>query len=184
MEKELGKKGMRAVAGTLLQAPELPTKTRTSRRATEHKDSTDVPETPHPKGLGEPGMSPPRPPRESLGAFGFDRSEVLMKPEKGAHPFLCCPEPWPRAGVPSGLREAPGRWEWLKRSLRYCQQSDLVPPVCQTLPPEPQKLGGPAADQRNECRRWAAVWCAAGALTDHRLGGRDRAKPELWIFFF
>ena len=57
MEKELGKKGMRAVASTLLQAPELPTKTRTSRRATEHKDSADVPETPHCKGPGEPGMS-------------------------------------------------------------------------------------------------------------------------------
>lgn len=57
VEKELGKKGMRGVAGTLLQAPELPTKTRTSRRATEHKDFTDLPETPHSKGPGEPGMS-------------------------------------------------------------------------------------------------------------------------------
>ncbi|XP_036271961.1 tyrosine-protein kinase ABL1 isoform X1 [Pipistrellus kuhlii] len=54
VEKELGKKGMRGVAGTLLQAPELPTKTRTSRRATEHKDFTDLPETPHSKGPGEP----------------------------------------------------------------------------------------------------------------------------------
>lgn len=61
VEKELGKKGMRGVAGTLLQAPELPTKTRTSRRAMEHKDPTDVPETPHSKGPGEPGMSPPHP---------------------------------------------------------------------------------------------------------------------------
>lgn len=54
VEKELGKKGMRGVAGTLLQAPELPTKTRTSRRATEHRDFTDLPETPHSKGPGEP----------------------------------------------------------------------------------------------------------------------------------
>lgn len=54
VEKELGKKGMRGVAGTLLQAPELPTKTRTSRRATEHKDFTDLPEAPHSKGPGEP----------------------------------------------------------------------------------------------------------------------------------
>ncbi|XP_066112037.1 tyrosine-protein kinase ABL1 isoform X2 [Saccopteryx bilineata] len=54
VEKELGKKGMRGVASALLQAPELPTKTRTSRRATDHKDSTDVPETPHAKSLGEP----------------------------------------------------------------------------------------------------------------------------------
>lgn len=60
VEKELGKKGMRGVASTLLQAPELPTKTRTSRRAVEHKDPTDAPETPHSKGPGEPGMSPPQ----------------------------------------------------------------------------------------------------------------------------
>ncbi|XP_077003282.1 tyrosine-protein kinase ABL1 isoform X1 [Tamandua tetradactyla] len=53
VEKELGKKGMRGVASTLLQAPELPTKTRTSRRAAEHKDSTDMPETAHSKGQGE-----------------------------------------------------------------------------------------------------------------------------------
>lgn len=61
MEKELGKKGLRGVASTLLQAPELPTKTRTSRRAAEHKDSTDVPETPHSKAPGEPGTSQPLP---------------------------------------------------------------------------------------------------------------------------
>lgn len=61
VEKELGKKGLRGVAGTLLQAPELPTKTRTSRRATEHKDVTDLPEAPHSKGPGEPGMSLPLP---------------------------------------------------------------------------------------------------------------------------
>ncbi|GAB5580224.1 tyrosine-protein kinase ABL1 isoform X2 [Prionailurus iriomotensis] len=53
VEKELGKKGVRGVASTLLQAPELPTKTRTSRRAAEHKDPTEVPETPHSKGPGE-----------------------------------------------------------------------------------------------------------------------------------
>jgi len=58
VEKELGKKGVRGVASTLLQAPELPTKTRTSRKAAEHKDPTDVLETPHSKGPGETGMSP------------------------------------------------------------------------------------------------------------------------------
>lgn len=46
---------------TLLQAPELPTKTRTSRRAAEHRDATDVPEMPHSKGQGESGMSPTPP---------------------------------------------------------------------------------------------------------------------------
>jgi abelson tyrosine-protein kinase 1 len=37
----------------LLEAPELPTNTNTSRRAAEHKDTTEVPETPHRKGQGE-----------------------------------------------------------------------------------------------------------------------------------
>lgn len=39
VEKELGKKGMRSVVSNFLQAPELPTKTRTSRRAAESKDA-------------------------------------------------------------------------------------------------------------------------------------------------
>jgi abelson tyrosine-protein kinase 1 len=59
VEKELGKQGVRGAASTLLQAPELPTKTRTSRRAAEHKDATDVPETPHCKSQGENGTSHP-----------------------------------------------------------------------------------------------------------------------------
>ncbi|XP_037349973.1 tyrosine-protein kinase ABL1 isoform X2 [Talpa occidentalis] len=54
VEKELGKKGTRGGAGSLLQAPELPTKTRTSRRAAEHRDTTDMPEAPHSRGAGEP----------------------------------------------------------------------------------------------------------------------------------
>ena len=70
MEKELGKKGMRGVAGTLLQAPELPTKTRTSRRAAEPKDIPDMPETPHSKGPGETGMCPP--PHPPQGPQGGD----------------------------------------------------------------------------------------------------------------
>ncbi|XP_077161337.1 tyrosine-protein kinase ABL1 isoform X2 [Paroedura picta] len=41
VEKELGKQGMRSVVNTLLQAPELPTKTRTSRRAAECKDASE-----------------------------------------------------------------------------------------------------------------------------------------------
>ncbi|XP_032113505.1 tyrosine-protein kinase ABL1 isoform X1 [Sapajus apella] len=53
VEKELGKQGVRGAASTLLQAPELPTKTRTSRRAAEHRDTADVPEAPHSKGQGE-----------------------------------------------------------------------------------------------------------------------------------
>lgn len=58
VEKELGKRGMRGAAGSTLQAPELPTKTRTCRRAAEQKDAPDTPELLHTKGLGESGTSP------------------------------------------------------------------------------------------------------------------------------
>ncbi|XP_012876883.1 PREDICTED: tyrosine-protein kinase ABL1 [Dipodomys ordii] len=71
VEKELGKQGVRGAAGAVLQAPELPTKTRTSRRAAEHKDSADVPDTPHSRGQGEtepldhePAVSPLLPRKE------------------------------------------------------------------------------------------------------------------------
>ncbi|XP_063288508.1 tyrosine-protein kinase ABL1 isoform X2 [Pelobates fuscus] len=40
VEKELGKKGLRVIVSNPLQAPELPTKTRTSRRTAESKDET------------------------------------------------------------------------------------------------------------------------------------------------
>ncbi|KAJ6651994.1 hypothetical protein lerEdw1_015851 [Lerista edwardsae] len=53
VEKELGKKGLRSVVSTLLQAPELPTKTRTSRRAAECRDASESVETAPPKGPGE-----------------------------------------------------------------------------------------------------------------------------------
>lgn len=59
MEKELGKRGMRGAAGNMLQAPELPTKTRTCRRAAEQKDAPDTPELLPTKGLGESGTSIP-----------------------------------------------------------------------------------------------------------------------------
>ncbi|XP_010625758.1 tyrosine-protein kinase ABL1 [Fukomys damarensis] len=53
VEKELGKQGMRGAVSTLLQAPELPTKTRTCRRAAEPRDTPDASETPHSKGQAE-----------------------------------------------------------------------------------------------------------------------------------
>lgn len=56
VEKELGKKGMRSVVSNFLQAPELPTKTRSSRRAAESKDASENMEMAHPKGQGECGM--------------------------------------------------------------------------------------------------------------------------------
>ncbi|KAJ1077725.1 hypothetical protein K5549_011052 [Capra hircus] len=95
VEKELGKKGMRGVAGTLLQAPELPTKTRTSRRAAEHKDTPDMPETPHSKGPGEtdpvdhePAVSPLLP-RKERGPpdGGLNEDERLLPKDKKTNLF-------------------------------------------------------------------------------------------------
>lgn len=57
VEKELGKRGMRGAAGSTLQAPELPTKTRTCRKTAEQKDAPDALELLHTKGLGESGTS-------------------------------------------------------------------------------------------------------------------------------
>lgn len=46
----------------MLQAPELPTKTRTCRKAAEQKDAPDTPELLHTKGPGESGTSTPSQP--------------------------------------------------------------------------------------------------------------------------
>ncbi|XP_007115626.1 tyrosine-protein kinase ABL1 isoform X3 [Physeter macrocephalus] len=95
VEKELGKKGVRGAAGTLLQAPELPTKTRTSRRAAEHRDAPDVPEVPHPKGPGEtdpldhePAVSPLLP-RKERGPQdgGLNEDERLLPKDKKTNLF-------------------------------------------------------------------------------------------------
>ncbi|KAM6183849.1 tyrosine-protein kinase ABL1 isoform 1-T1 [Erethizon dorsatum] len=95
VEKELGKQGVRGAASTLLQAPELPTKTRTSRRAAEHKDAPDVPETPHSKGQGEsdpldhePAVSPLLP-RKERGApdGGLNEDERLLPKDKKTNLF-------------------------------------------------------------------------------------------------
>lgn len=61
VEKELGKRGMRGAAGSTLQAPELPTKTRTCRKTAEQKDAPDALELLHTKGLGESGTRPSHP---------------------------------------------------------------------------------------------------------------------------
>ncbi|KAM5300350.1 tyrosine-protein kinase ABL1 isoform 2-T2 [Ctenodactylus gundi] len=95
VEKELGKQGLRGAAGTSLQAPELPTKTRTSRRAAEHRDATDTPETPHPKGQGETEPLDPEPavspllPRKERGPpdSGLTEDERLLPKDKKPNLF-------------------------------------------------------------------------------------------------
>ncbi|VTJ68794.1 Hypothetical predicted protein [Marmota monax] len=95
VEKELGKQGVRGATSTFLQAPELPTKTRTSRRAAEHKDATDVPETPHSKGQGESDPLDPEPtvspllPRKERGApdSSLNEDERLLPKDKKTNLF-------------------------------------------------------------------------------------------------
>ncbi|XP_039085555.1 tyrosine-protein kinase ABL1 isoform X2 [Hyaena hyaena] len=95
VEKELGKKGVRGAAGTLLQAPELPTKTRTSRRAAEHREPADAAEAPHSRGPGEtdpldhePPVSPLLP-RKERGPQdgGLNEDERLLPKDKKTNLF-------------------------------------------------------------------------------------------------
>ncbi|XP_053852651.1 tyrosine-protein kinase ABL1 isoform X4 [Vidua macroura] len=91
VEKELGKKGMRSVVSNFLQAPELPTKTRTSRRAAESKDANEGLETAHARGQGEcdlldhePAVSPllPRKERVALESSLNEDERLLPKDKK------------------------------------------------------------------------------------------------------
>ncbi|XP_009694833.1 PREDICTED: tyrosine-protein kinase ABL1 isoform X4 [Cariama cristata] len=91
VEKELGKKGMRSVVSNFLQAPELPTKTRTSRRAAESKDANEGLETAHARGQGEcdpldhePAISPllPRKERVTLESSLNEDERLLPKDKK------------------------------------------------------------------------------------------------------
>ncbi|XP_064026916.1 tyrosine-protein kinase ABL1 isoform X1 [Pogoniulus pusillus] len=91
VEKELGKKGMRSVMSNFLQAPELPTKTRTTRRAAESKDTNEGLEAAHARGQGEcdlldhePAISPllPRKERAALESSLNEDERLLPKDKK------------------------------------------------------------------------------------------------------
>lgn len=95
VEKELGKKGMRSVMNTLLQAPELPTKTRTSRRTAECRDTSDSLEMVPPKGLGEcdppehePAISPLLPRKERpITESSLNEDDRLLSKDKKTNLF-------------------------------------------------------------------------------------------------
>nr|XP_013800059.1 PREDICTED: tyrosine-protein kinase ABL1 isoform X3 [Apteryx mantelli mantelli] len=95
VEKELGKKGMRSVVSNFLQAPELPTKTRTSRRATESKDANESLETAHARGQGEcdplehePAISPLLPRKERVAMeSNLNEDERLLPKDKKPNLF-------------------------------------------------------------------------------------------------
>uniref|UniRef100_A0A8D0H9F4 Tyrosine-protein kinase n=1 Tax=Sphenodon punctatus TaxID=8508 RepID=A0A8D0H9F4_SPHPU len=89
VEKELGKKGVRSVVSSLLQAPELPTKTRTSRRATESKDANESSETAPSRGQGECdpvehelAISPLLPQKEKVALESGEDERLLPKDKK------------------------------------------------------------------------------------------------------
>ncbi|XP_068925444.1 tyrosine-protein kinase ABL1 isoform X1 [Petaurus breviceps papuanus] len=95
VEKELGKKGVRSVVSTLLQAPELPTKTRTSRRAAENKDASELLDTPHARSQGEsdpldhePAVSPLLPRKERAPQdSSLNEDERLLPKDKKTNLF-------------------------------------------------------------------------------------------------
>ncbi|XP_074067010.1 tyrosine-protein kinase ABL1 isoform X2 [Macrotis lagotis] len=95
VEKELGKKGVRSVVSTLLQAPELPTKTRTSRRAAETKDAGELLDTPHARSQGEgdildhePAISPLLPRKERVPQdSSLNEDERLLPKDKKTNLF-------------------------------------------------------------------------------------------------
>ncbi|XP_015264968.1 PREDICTED: tyrosine-protein kinase ABL1 [Gekko japonicus] len=95
VEKELGKQGMRSVVNTLLQAPELPTKTRTSRRAADCKDASESLETAPSKGPGEcdsaehePAVSPLLPRKERVVTeSGLNEDDRLLPKDKKTNLF-------------------------------------------------------------------------------------------------
>ncbi|XP_068104948.1 tyrosine-protein kinase ABL1 isoform X2 [Hyperolius riggenbachi] len=93
VEKELGKKGLRVIVSNLLQAPELPTKTRTTRRVAESKD--DIIDTSHGRGAGDPDLldtepaSPLLPRKERGGAadIGLPDDDRLFPSKKATNLF-------------------------------------------------------------------------------------------------
>ncbi|XP_060106753.1 tyrosine-protein kinase ABL1 [Heteronotia binoei] len=95
VEKELGKQGMRSVVNPLLQAPELPTKTRTSRRAAECKDASESLETAPSKVPGEcdpaehePAVSPLLPRKERVVTeSGLNEDDRLLPKDKKTNLF-------------------------------------------------------------------------------------------------
>ncbi|KAM6431455.1 tyrosine-protein kinase ABL1 isoform 1-T3 [Liasis olivaceus] len=94
VEKELGKKMLKSVVNPFLQAPELPTKTRTSRKMAECKDVESL-EVVSAKGPGEsesaehePAVSPLLPRKERTAADGsLNEDDRLLTKDKKTNLF-------------------------------------------------------------------------------------------------
>ncbi|XP_027725266.1 tyrosine-protein kinase ABL1 isoform X2 [Vombatus ursinus] len=180
VEKELGKKGVRSVVGTLLQAPELPTKTRTSRRATENKDASELLDTPHGKSQGEgdpldhePAISPLLPRKERAPQdSSLNEDERLLPKDKKTNLFSAlikkkkktAPTPPKRS---SSFREMDGHSD--RRGGGEEETRDILNGTFITAPveaPEPSKFPGPSN----------GVSVSNGAVS----GSSGFRSPHLW----
>ncbi|XP_053817746.1 tyrosine-protein kinase ABL1 isoform X4 [Vidua chalybeata] len=158
VEKELGKKGMRSVVSNFLQAPELPTKTRTSRRAADSKDANEGLETAHARGQGEcdlldhePAVSPLLPRKERVALeSSLNEDERLLPKDKKHNLFSAlikkkkktAPTPPKRS---SSFREMDGHSERRAGGEEECRDAGngaFIAPPADTA--EPSKFQSPS----------------------------------------
>ncbi|XP_072488835.1 tyrosine-protein kinase ABL1 isoform X2 [Notamacropus eugenii] len=180
VEKELGKKGVRSVVSTLLQAPELPTKTRTSRRAAENKDTSELLDTPHTRSQGEgdpldhePAVSPLLPRKERVPQdSSLNEDERLLPKDKKTNLFSAlikkkkktAPTPPKRS---SSFREMDGHSD--RRGGGEDEARDILNGTCITAPldaAEPSKFPSPSN----------GVSVSNGAVS----GSSGFRSPHLW----
>lgn len=196
VEKELGKRGMKGAAGSTLQAPELPTKTRTCRRAAEQKDAPDALELLHTKGLGEsdaldsePAVSPLLPRKERGPPDGsLNEDERLLPKDKKTNLFSAlikkkkkmAPTPPKRS---SSFREMDGQPERRGASEDDGREICNGPPALTSDAVEPTKSpkasngagvpNGAFREPGNSGIRSPHTWKKSSALTSSRLAAAE-----------
>ncbi|XP_055964898.1 tyrosine-protein kinase ABL1 isoform X1 [Sorex fumeus] len=184
VEKELGKKGARGAPGMLLQAPELPTKTRTSRRTTEPRDPTDGPEAAHSRGPGETEALDPEPavspllPRKERGPQdgGLSEDERLLPKDKKPNLFSAlikkkkktAPTPPKRS---SSFREVDGPPERRGAADEDALGRELSNGAPALTPPD-------AAEPAKALKAGAGAGVPNGAFREP--GGAGFRSPHLW----
>ncbi|XP_019396354.1 PREDICTED: tyrosine-protein kinase ABL1 isoform X2 [Crocodylus porosus] len=180
VEKELGKKGMRSVVSNFLQAPELPTKTRTSRRAAENKEANESLEPAHPRSQGEcdhlehePAVSPLLPRKERVALeSSLNEDERLLPKDKKTNLFSAlikkkkktAPTPPKRS---SSFREIDGHPD--RRVGGEDESRDAGNGAFTTLPTDaadPSKFQGPSN--------------GAGVINGAVTGNSGFLSPHLW----
>ncbi|XP_004593535.2 tyrosine-protein kinase ABL1 isoform X1 [Ochotona princeps] len=183
VEKELGRRGTRGAMSTLLQAPELPTKTRTSRRAAEPRDTTDTLDAPHSKGPiesdaldHEPAVSPLLP-RKERGPpdGGLNEDERLLPKDKKTNLFSAlikkkkktAPAPPKRSSSFREMDGAPERRGPGEDEAREMSNGAAPPPATDTAEPTkcPKPSNGGNGVPNGACRE---------------SGGSGFRSPHLW----